>query len=616
MMSRQRWDLVRTMRMAVAAATVWGIANLTFVAADEPAKSDAPEKPAKVSYFRDIRPIFQANCQGCHQPAKAGGALDMTAVKHLLKGGESESPSIVPGKPGDSYLIEQITPADGEAAMPQGKKPISESEIALISRWIEEGAVDDTPENASTLIDAEHPPVYVGPPVITSIDWSPDGSLLAVAGWHEVLLHKADGGGLVARLVGMSERIESVRFSPDGTKLAVTGGRPAQMGEVQIWDVASHELLLSVPTTFDTVYGASWSPDGKRVAYGTTDTSVRVIDVESGEEVLYQSAHDDWVLDTVFSVDGSHLATVGRDMSAKLIEVPTQRFIDNITSITPAALKGGIQGVERHPLRDEILFGGADGVPRIYRMQRVTARQIGDDANLLWELPALPGRVFGVDITGDGRIIAAGSSLDGHGHVHVYQMEPVPAIPDAIQAILNKPVQSRTADEVAQLRKHFEAGVKTLVKTEIAEGGVYALALSPAGDKVAAAGGDGTVRLIDTQNGSVVAAFRPVEVSEAKEIIAASDVKAYPEDESAAPSDPPLPSDAIVGLQVEPPVISLDGPVAVCANRCHGRVGVGGEDRRHAAGEVRARSPCSKRQRGRRRSAACRRQPRDEGFAV
>ena len=56
-------------------------------------------------------------------------------------------------------------------------------------------------------------------------------------------------------------------------------------------------------------------------------------------------SHNDWVLDTVFSADGSHLISVGRDMAAKLIEVSTQRFIDNITSITPGALKGGLSTV-------------------------------------------------------------------------------------------------------------------------------------------------------------------------------------------------------------------------------------------------------------------------------
>ena len=52
-------------------------------------------------------------------------------------------------------------------------------------------------------------------------------------------------------------------------------------------------------------------------------------------------SHNDWALDTVFSVDGSHLISVGRDMAAKLTEVATQRFVDNITSITPGRSRGG-----------------------------------------------------------------------------------------------------------------------------------------------------------------------------------------------------------------------------------------------------------------------------------
>ena len=70
------------------------------------------------------------------------------------------------------------------------------------------------PQNAAPRYDMDHPPVYTRPPVITALDFSPDGSLLAVAGFHEVLLWKADGSELVARLVGLSERIESVRSRP------------------------------------------------------------------------------------------------------------------------------------------------------------------------------------------------------------------------------------------------------------------------------------------------------------------------------------------------------------------------------------------------------------------
>jgi mono/diheme cytochrome c family protein len=253
----------------------------------QPAKEkDQPD--GKVSYYKDVRPIFQQHCQGCHQPAKPLGGYVMTSHPDLLKPGESELPAVAAGKPQDSLLLKLLaTEVKGRARMPKGKEPLPEPQIKLIAEWIAQGAIDDTPASAKApLVDDEHPPVYEQLPVITSIDFSPDGQLLAVAGYHEVLLHKGDGSGLVARFIGLSERVQSVAFSPDGKMLAVSGGDPGRFGEVQIWDVEKRELKLSIPTSFDTVYGVSWSPDNKLVACGCADNTVRAFDVATGKQVL------------------------------------------------------------------------------------------------------------------------------------------------------------------------------------------------------------------------------------------------------------------------------------------------------------------------------------------
>lgn len=99
-----------------------------------------------VSFYEQIRPIFQAQCHGCHQPARDNGKYVMTDFAKLVAGGESESAAIIAEKPDESYLIGQITPKDGQAEMPKGKKPLSDVEVALIRRWVAEGAKDDTPE--------------------------------------------------------------------------------------------------------------------------------------------------------------------------------------------------------------------------------------------------------------------------------------------------------------------------------------------------------------------------------------------------------------------------------------------------------------------------------------
>lgn len=460
------------------AIVAWLLCAAHSVAEDKP----VPGSLAEISYFKQVLPILRAkNCTGCHQPAKRGGEYVMTEFAGLLKGGESGSAAVVPGKPGDSELLKQITPKDGKAAMPKDAPPLTDAEVALIKTWIEQGAKNDTPASNMHMYDATHPPEYLAPPVLKAVKFSPSGDLLAVAGYHEVLLHKPDGSGLVARLVGQSERIEAIAFSPDGTLLAACGGSPGRFGEVQIWDVAKRELKLSKMIGYDTIYGVSWAPNGKLVGFGCPDNTMRGIDPTTGEQVLYSGAHNDWVLDTVFSVNSDHIITVSRDMSMKLVEVGTQRFVDNLTSITPGALKGGLIAIDRHPTKDELVCGGSDGEPKIFKMVRTSARQIGDNANLLKEFPAQPGRVFAVAYNKDGSRIAAGSSQDGRGEVRVYDT----------------------------------TSFQQVWKAEIAEGGVYSVDFRPDNHALAVAGFDGEIRLLNVADGKLITKFLPVEIKTA-----------------------------------------------------------------------------------------------------
>src|SRR5208283_3788536 len=174
--------MVRTLVCVVALLAASG----KPVRADQPGQKDLP---AHVSYFKHILPIFQLHCQGCHQPAKPQGDYIMTDHASLLKAGEKEQPGVVPGQPDKSMVIQELLPRDGKPpAMPKGKDPLTDHQVALIKKWITQGAKDDTPASARIVIDSDHPPAYTQPPAITGLDFSPDGNLLAVTGYHEILL--------------------------------------------------------------------------------------------------------------------------------------------------------------------------------------------------------------------------------------------------------------------------------------------------------------------------------------------------------------------------------------------------------------------------------------------
>ena len=449
-------------------------------------------KPNLPSFARDVLPILRANCFGCHQDAKKLGNYKMTDFESMMNAGESGSKAIVAGKSAESHLIREIVPVDGKAEMPKKGKPLSDVEIDIIRRWVDAGAINDS-KSIGPRYSVTQPPVYARAPTISSLDFSPDGKQIAISGFHETLLFSSENGQLQKRLVGLSPRVESVSYSPDGKWLAVASGEQAVGGELQIWNTETNSLERSFPFGSDTLFGVNWSPDSSLISFGMADNTVRVVNLD-GEQKLYQRSHEDWPRATVFTPDGKHLISASRDMTVKLIEVETERFIDNITSITPGALRGGVQALAKHPTRDEILVGGSDGAPKIYRVFRQTARVIGDDANLIRQLETLPGRIFGVAISPDGRFLAAASTLDNKSTIKVWSYDVDTELPADIKAIQAKRVASLRPDEKKKLADYVTAQPKVVATWDIPTAAIYSIALDSNG-RLVAGGSDGRLRL-------------------------------------------------------------------------------------------------------------------------
>ena len=436
-----------------------------------------------VSYHKQIQPLLQARCQGCHQASIAGGKLVLTSYAEFMKGGAS-GPSVIKKKPDSSPLMEYLT--GKRDLMPKGGPPLSNEELGLFRTWIAQGANDDTPVTHDP-IDPAHPPVYVKPPVITALAYAPDGQTIAVSGYREILLDKTDGSGLAGRLIGQSEKILSLAYSPDGKMLAAVGGSPARFGEVQFWDAQAGKPINALLNTADTLFGASFSPDGKELAFGCADNSVRVIGVPDGHQIMRLDNHSDWVFSTAFVEDSKHalhVLSTGRDQAIKLTLVEGASFIDDINTHTSAYRcmarnPNPPKGADGKP-EEQVVAAGDDGIPRLYKIFRTQVRTMNqEDHNLVRAFERQPGVSACIAFSPDGSLFAVGGEADV---VNIYK--------------------AADGTKVASLKGH--------------KGVLYALVFRPDSKQLATGGFDGMVRLYDLPTGKLAKSFVPVPIQKAK----------------------------------------------------------------------------------------------------
>jgi len=417
---------------------------------------------ADPSYYRDVQPVLQKNCVGCHQPAMKSSGLDLTSFASFKTGGK-HGPAFAAGSADESLIVRYITGAL-KPAMPLGAPPLSKEEVALVREWIKAGGRDDSPAEA----ESTGPTVYHQPPVIMAMRFSPDGKLLAVGGNREVVLHNAADGAIVKRLAGKAERILALAWSADGAVLVAGGGTPARFGEIQIWNPRAGTQTKTILVGSDTVFGASLSPDGKKVVVGCTDNTVHAFDVATGRELYKISSHENWPLATVFGVDSKRFVSVGRDRAAKLVDAEKGQFLENVNQ-----LRGELSAVARHPKKDVIVIGGEDRIPYVYMLDRPRNMKVGEEATLVRKLDAQDGAIFAMDWSPDGNVIAVAGAGPA---VNLYDAE--------------------SGAKLAECKGH--------------SAGIYSVVFSPDGAHVATGGFDGMVRIYRAADGSLEKSFVPV----------------------------------------------------------------------------------------------------------
>lgn len=283
-----------------------------------------------VSFKTEIAPLLHRRCAACHGEESAKGGYRLDSFARLKKSGDSELPPLVLGKSGESELYSLLVEPDANDRMPQKADALPAEEIAMIRRWIDEGAALDagsaeTPlaEFARATLLRPAPEKYAHPAPVTALAFSPDSTQLAVAGFYEITVWEVASGALVRRIGGLPERITSIAWNAKRNLLAVAGGSPAQWGTVALIDPAAGfkvQLLCDLP---ETALSVAFSPDGARLAAGGGDRTIRFFETKSGRPTRVLRQHAEWVQSVAFSADGEHLVSASRDRTVRVFNAAT-----------------------------------------------------------------------------------------------------------------------------------------------------------------------------------------------------------------------------------------------------------------------------------------------------
>ena len=285
----------------------------------------------RVDFAKDVFPILQTYCIGCHTADDPQGGLVMDDFRSLIKGGES-GVALTAGEPGSSRMLLMIQGKLEPAMPPEGAERPSEAERETLTRWVEQGASGpdgDMPLKRELRIPKITPAQDVDHP-ITAIAVSKDGRRTAKARFAAVVIESTDGKPVEIKDPDLG-KINSIEFSADGERLLIASGLTGAYGRAAIFDTHSGRLLKEFVGHRDVLYAAVFAPDQSIIATAGYDRKIVLWDIETGEIKRELLGHNGAIFDLAFSPDGKVLASACADETVKVWNVDQGTRLDTLS---------------------------------------------------------------------------------------------------------------------------------------------------------------------------------------------------------------------------------------------------------------------------------------------
>lgn len=173
--------------------------------------------------------------------------------------------------------------------------------------------------------------------ILFDAEFSPDGTLLATAGYDQVIhLWDLATGKVLRSLASHNAAIYDLAFSPDGTVLASASGD----GTCKIWLVATGDRLDTLNQPEAEQYRVCFTPDGNSIIAAGADNRIRLWSFLSKTKATINPlrearfGHEAAIVEMDLSPDGGILATTSADRSLKLWSVPELELLETLETQT------------------------------------------------------------------------------------------------------------------------------------------------------------------------------------------------------------------------------------------------------------------------------------------
>ncbi|WP_249370341.1 NB-ARC domain-containing protein [Acaryochloris marina] len=200
------------------------------------------------------------------------------------------------------------------------------------------------------------------------------------------------GGALVRTLTGHTSHVTGVSISPDGQTVVSASGD----NTLKVWDLETGQEQRTLTGHTSHVTGVSISPDGQTVVSASSDHTLKVWDLETGQEQRTLTGHTNFVNGVSISPDGQTVVSASSDHTLKVWDLETGQEQRTLTGHTFA-----VEGVSISPDGQTLVSASRDKTLKVWDLET------GQEQRTLTGHTA---SVFGVSISPDGQTLVSASS--------------------------------------------------------------------------------------------------------------------------------------------------------------------------------------------------------------